>query len=107
MGADKTTTLLGFVEIQSMFDTRVKKLFEEEVRCPKELDQIKKKYMVILNKCMIEFMKPSVDFSTMSRFQRISCIKELRNELEDRTAKLLQLELEDSLTKIDEAPGSA
>merc|ERR1711936_717408 len=82
--ADKTTTLLGFVEIQSMFDTRVKKLFEEEVRCPKELDQIKKKYMVILNKCMIEFMKPSVDFSTMSRFQRISCIKELRNELEDR-----------------------
>merc|ERR1711936_1343211 len=35
--ADKTTTLLGFVEIQSMFDTRVKKLFEEEVRCPKEL----------------------------------------------------------------------
>merc|ERR1712045_500009 len=102
----KKDTLLGFVQIQSLFDARVRKLFEDEVRCPGELDQIKKKYMTILNKCMIEFMRPSVDFSTMSRFQRISCIKELRNELEDRTAKLLQFELNDSLNAI-KAPGSA
>merc|ERR1712088_736936 len=102
----KRDTLLGFVQIQSQFDARVRKLFEDEVRCPGELDQIKKKYMTILNKCMIEFMRPSVDFSTMSRFQRISCIKELRNELEDRTAKLLQFELNDSLSAIKD-PGSA
>jgi hypothetical protein len=102
----KKDTLLGFVQIQSLFDARVRKLFEDEVRCPGELDQIKKEYMVMLNKCMIEFMRPSVDFSTMSRFQRISCIKELRNELEDRTAKLLQFELNDSLSAI-KAPGSA
>lgn len=43
--ADKTATLIGFVDIQAMFDKRVKKLFEEEVRCPEELEHIKKKYM--------------------------------------------------------------
>jgi Fe-S cluster biosynthesis and repair protein YggX len=101
----KKDTLLGFVQIQSLFDGRVRKLFEDEVRCPEELNQIKKTYMPILNKCMIEFMRPSVDFSTMSRFQRISCIKELRNDLEDRTAKLLQFELNDSLSAI-KAPGA-
>merc|ERR1711963_660248 len=54
----KMNTLIGFVDLQAMFDKRVKKLFEEEVRCPGELDQIKKNYMVTLNKCMIDFMKP-------------------------------------------------
>merc|ERR1719460_3595048 len=86
-------TLIGFVDIQAMFDKRVKKLFEDEVRCPAELEQIKKKYMIILNRCMISFMNPKVDFEDLNRFQRISGIKELRNELEDRTAKLLQFEL--------------
>ena len=41
----KRDTLLGFVQIQSQFDARVKKLFEDEVRCPEELEQIKKTYM--------------------------------------------------------------
>merc|ERR1712045_485755 len=79
--ADKTATLIGFVDIQAMFDKRLKKLFEEEVKCPEELEHIKKKYMIILNKCMINFMNPKVDFADLNRFQRISCIKELRNEL--------------------------
>merc|ERR1711962_1652175 len=85
---DKTTALLGFVKIQEMFDKRVKKLFEEEVQCPEELNTIKKEYMNQLNKCMIEFMNPKVKFSEMTRLQRISCIKGLRNSMEDRTAKL-------------------
>ena len=41
----KKDTLLGFVQIQSLFDGRVRKLFEDEVRCPEELNQIKKTYM--------------------------------------------------------------
>lgn len=97
---DKTTALLGFVKIQEMFDKRVKKLFEEEVVCPDELQTIKKEYMSQLNKCMIEFMNPKVKFSEMTRLQRISCIKGLRNSMEDRTAKLLQFELEKSLSGI-------
>merc|ERR1712109_109806 len=97
----KMNTLIGFVDLQAMFDKRVKKLFEEEVRCPGELDQIKKNYMVTLNKCMIDFMKPKLKFEELSRFQRISCIKGLRNQLEDRTAELLQFELENSLAAIN------
>merc|ERR1712088_776519 len=97
----KMNTLIGFVDLQAMFDKRVKKLFEEEVRCPGELDQIEKNYMVTLNKCMIDFMKPKLKFEELSRFQRISCIKGLRNQLEDRTAELLQFELENSLAAIN------
>ena len=66
---------------------------------------------------MIEFMNPKVKFSEMSRLQRISCIKVipsppvphpdcscqgLRNRMEDRTAALLQAELEKSLSSIQE-----
>ena len=39
------TIIIIMVDLQAMFDKRVKKLFEEEVRCPGELDQIKKNYM--------------------------------------------------------------
>merc|ERR1712051_150520 len=95
--------------IQKGLFKRVKKMFEDEVRCPAELEQIKKKYMIILNRCMISFMNPKVDFEDLNRFQRISCIKELRNELEDRTAKLLQFELNASLSAIndEQAPDSS
>ena len=43
--ADKKKALIGFVDIQALFDKRVKKLFEDDLRCPPELDQIKKTYM--------------------------------------------------------------
>ena len=41
----KIIKIIIMVNLQAMFDKRVKKLFEEEVRCPGELDQIKKNYM--------------------------------------------------------------
>ena len=41
----KLDAILGFVDIQSMFDTRVKKLFENELICPEEATFIKKTYM--------------------------------------------------------------
>merc|ERR1712110_46099 len=99
--ADKKTALIGFVDIQAMFDRRVKKLFEDDLRCPPELENIKKTYMPILSRCMAKFMRPSLDFADLNRFERISCIKELRNELEARTAELLQFELEESLNVIN------
>jgi len=99
---DKLQAVLGFVEIQALFDNRVKKLFEEELVCPDEVTVIKKEYMPQLNSCMKEFLSPSVKFSEMSRIQRISCIKTLRNAMEDRSAKLLQFELEKSLSGIEE-----
>jgi len=39
------TALLGFVDIQTLFDARVKKLFEEKLECPGEVQIIKKDYM--------------------------------------------------------------
>jgi len=41
----KLDAILGFVDIQSMFDTRVKKLFENELVCSEEATFIKKTYM--------------------------------------------------------------
>lgn len=100
--SDKTKALLGFVKIQEMFDKRVKKLFEDKVQCIGELTFIKEKYMPQLTKCMIEFMNPKVKFTEMTRLQRISCIKTLRNNMEDRTANLLQFELKKSLDQLSD-----
>ena len=41
----RMTALLGFVDIQALFDGRVKKLFEEKLECPGEVEIIKKDYM--------------------------------------------------------------
>jgi len=95
------TALLGFVDIQGMYDKRVKKLFEDELVCPEEVKMIKKEYMTQLNKCMAEFMNGKLKFSEMSRLQRISCTKELRSSMENRMGKLLQFELEKSLNEIE------
>eukprot|EP00092_Neocalanus_flemingeri_P045096 GFUD01050237.1.p1 GENE.GFUD01050237.1~~GFUD01050237.1.p1 ORF type:complete len:620 (+),score=241.14 GFUD01050237.1:78-1937(+) len=99
------TALLGFVDIQGLYDKRVKKLFEDELVCPDEVKMIKKEYMSQLNKCMAEFMNGKLKFSEMSRLQRISCTKELRNAMESRMGKLLQFELEKSLNEIETDSG--
>ena len=41
----RMTALLGFVDIQALLDGRVKKLFEEKLECPGEVEIIKKDYM--------------------------------------------------------------
>jgi len=97
----RMTALIGFVDIQSMFDGRVKKLFEEKLECPGEVQVIKKDYMGQLNKCMAEFMNQKLKFSDLTRLQRISCTKVLRNTMESRMSELLKSELEKSLNDID------
>ena len=37
--------LLGFVDIQGLYDKRLKKLFEEELVCQEEVKMIKREYM--------------------------------------------------------------
>ena len=64
----KTETLIGFVDIQAMFDKRVKKLFEDEVRCPAELEQIKKKYMWVSSLLKFHFFNPKKDRNLSSAF---------------------------------------
>merc|ERR1719282_271810 len=101
------TALLGFVDIQGLFDKRVKKLFEDELVCPDEVTTIKKDYMTQLNTCMAQFMNTKRKFTDMSRLDRISCTKELRNSMETRMADLLKTELENSLNEIDTGDGGS
>merc|ERR1719420_86699 len=101
------TALLGFVDIQGFFDKRVKKLFEDELVCPDEVTTIKKDYMTQLNTCMAQFMNTKRKFTDMSRLDRISCTKELRNSMETRMADLLKTELENSLNEIDTGDGGS
>jgi len=96
------TALLGFVDIQTMFDKRVKKLFEDSLACPDEVTFIKKTYMPGLAKCMAQFMNGRLKFEDMSRIERISCTKVLRNGMETRMSELLSAELDKSLNQIGE-----
>jgi len=100
--SDKRDAIIGLVNLQGVFDDRIKKLFTEELVCPEEVTAIKKTYMPQVNKCMEEFLRPSVRFTQMSRQQRISCIKVLRGAIESRSTKLLQFELERSLDGISQ-----
>jgi len=99
------TALLGFVEVQTMLDKRVKILFENSLACPEEVNFIKKEYMPQLNKCMGEFMNGKLKFKEMNRIQRISCTKVMRNKMEDRMSELLSFELDKSLNEIQGAGG--
>merc|ERR1711892_584139 len=99
--SSKLDAILGFVEIQGMVDKRVKKLFEDQLVCAEEVSIIKKQYMLQLNKCMAQFMNINLKFSKMSRIQRISCTKVLRNTMEERVTTLLKKELDDTFNQLD------
>merc|ERR1711892_1355150 len=99
--SSKLDAILGFVEIQGMVDKRVKKLFEDQLICAEEVLIIKNQYMLQLNKCMAQFMNNNLRFSRMSRIQRISCTKELRNTMEERVTALLKKELDDTFNQLD------
>merc|ERR1712241_530997 len=82
--SEKATVLIKFVEIQSLYDDRVKKLFEDKLVCPGEVQIIK-----------------------ATRLQRIGCIKVLRTAMEDRMSELLRIELEQSLNQINQGGGGS
>merc|ERR1711892_364430 len=87
--------------ILGMVDKRVKKLFEDQLVCAEEVLIIKKQYMLQLNKCMAQFMNNNLKFTKMSRIQRISCTKELRNTMEERVTTLLKNELDATFNQLD------
>jgi len=102
----QVTALSGFVDLQRMFDNRVKALFQNKLACgPTEVDHIKKNYMSQLNKCMAEFMNRRLKFEEMSKGQRIDCTKVLRTKMEERMSELLSLELDQSFNQIQEQGG--
>merc|ERR1719397_1856934 len=82
------TALRGFVDLQRLFDNRVKVLFQNLLTCPAEVDTIKKDYMSQLNKCMAEFMNGRLKFEELERIRSV----------EDQKSRLKR----DSMVKLNE-----
>merc|ERR1719244_1733070 len=55
-------TMLGFVQLNSALDGRVKELFQENLACKEEVGQIKNIYMGQVSKCLAEMMSPKYRF---------------------------------------------
>lgn len=89
----KEKALIGFIEINKLFDNRIRKLFIDKMTCPKEVDQIKEIYIPLLEKCTRELMGQNLDLSQSSRVQRIRCINHLRTTMDGQIFSLLQSEL--------------
>jgi len=92
----------GYIEIKTLFDKRVEKLFLDNMVCPNEALTIKKEWMPALNKCMIDFMNTKLKFTQMTRLERITCTKSLRTSMDARRSELLSQELEKSINEIGE-----
>jgi len=90
----------GYIDIKTLFDKRVEKLFLDEMVCPEEAVTIKKEWMPNLNKCMIDFMNTNLKFTQMTRLERITCTKSLRTSMDARRSELLSKELEKSINDI-------
>jgi len=100
-GKDLTEILLAFVDLQKKFDERVKTLFVDEAQCGDELQNIKTSYMPIVRDCMNVFMADDFKLESMTRKDRLACIKGLRTVMEVRNTELLQIELESSFNGLD------
>jgi hypothetical protein len=97
---DKKDATLGFLDLKVLFENSKAKLFEEELICRHEVHQLKKVYMPQLKLCLDQMMNQNLDLSRMTRVQRISCAKELRNKIDDMKLKLLHFEVTRSLNTI-------
>merc|ERR1712142_1190240 len=93
-GEARTKAMLGFVELKSTMEERVRQLFQENLVCTEEVDQIKQYYSEKITSCLVEMMNPKYRFETKSRAQRVQCIKQLRVTIEQRRGDLLLREVE-------------
>ena len=87
-------TLLGFVNLRSAMEERVRDLYQQGLICPEETGQIKSVYSLELTKCVAEMMNPRYRFEAKSRAERVQCIKQLRVKIEQRRGDLLLREFD-------------
>jgi len=93
-GEARTKAMLGFVELKSTMEERVRQLFQENLVCTEEVDQIKQFYSEKISLCLAEMMNPKYRFESKSRAQRVQCIKQLRVTIEQRRGDLLLREVD-------------
>jgi len=85
----RVDAMLGFVEMKSSMEERVRQLFQENLVCTEEVDQIKQFYSEKITSCLAEMMNPKYRFEFKTRAQRVQCIKQLRVIMEQRRGDLL------------------
>jgi len=93
-GQARTDAMLGFLEIKSNMEERVRQLFQENLVCKEEVDQIKQFYSEHITRCLAEMMNPKYRFETKTRAEKVQCIKGLRVAIEQRRGELLLKEVE-------------
>lgn len=86
--------MLGFIELKSAMDDRVRQLFNDNLKCHDEVKQLKNVYMDEITNCLAEMMNPRYRFEELTRAERVACIKGLRVTIEDRRGELLMKEIE-------------
>jgi len=90
----RVNAMLGFIELKSNMDDRVRALFTDNLKCREEVEQIKNVYMNMVTSCLAEMMNPKFRFELVPRAERVQCIKQLRVTMEDRRGELLLREVE-------------
>jgi len=93
-GQARTDAMLGFLELKSNMEERVRQLFQENLVCKEEVDQIKQFYSEHITRCLGEMMNPKYRFETKTRAEKVQCIKGLRVAIEQRRGELLLKEVE-------------
>jgi len=86
---NKIEAMLGFVDLNKKMEGRVRELFENDLQCPLEKDQIKNTYMTKVTTCLAEMMAPKYKLENLSRAEKVKCIKGLRQDIEQRRGDLL------------------
>lgn len=90
----RRNAMLGIIDLKAVFEERVRKLFNDDLVCEEEVEQIKTVYANKLTDCLSQMMNPRINFSSLDRSERVACLKDLRNEIETRRGDLLLKEIE-------------
>jgi len=92
--------MLGLIELKSAMDDRVRELFQNNLQCKEEVEQIKNIYGQKVTECLAEMMNPRFRFELLGRAERVQCVKTLRIQMEDRRGVLLMREIENRINQI-------
>ena len=99
----KTSVLLGYLDLRSMFSTRVSQLFADQLCCAREAQSIKMRYMY--GDVIKKFLKSLIFYCRTPLSQCIedamrkesklesACITKLRELIEKRREEVLKLQL--------------
>lgn len=93
----RRSAMLKLIELKSTMDDRVRELFQENLQCKEEVEQIKNIYASKLTECLAEMMNPRFRFDLLGRADRVQCTKDMRILIEDRRGELLMREIENRI----------